>query len=200
MVNLTTKGLIDFFEGKLREADKIDPVGDEDGLLRWWGLCKTCCERMGKRYEDRARKVGFSLDIFYIDEQSDKLEYRCGVARASGFEDAKRVINGIIDELSTFGYSAETESRMSDVGCGEGVVGNHRGIVINNTNTQLQSQSQSIKIDLSSYSTEVRECVEEILVELQGKKDKTKIKALLSKLTDIGIDVLTAIFLHAVGL
>ena len=32
MVNLTTKGLIDFFEGKLREADKIDPVGDEDGF------------------------------------------------------------------------------------------------------------------------------------------------------------------------
>lgn len=198
MVNLRTKELIDFFKGKLREAEKIDPVGDEDGLLRWWGLCKTCCERMGKRYEDRARKVGFSLSIYYIDEQSDKLESRRGVARASGFEDAKQVINGIIDELSTFGYSAETENRMSDVGCGEGVVGNHRGIVINNTNTQLQSQS--IKIDLSSYSTEVRECVEEIFVELQSKKDKTKIKALLSKLTDIGIDVLTAIFLHAVGL
>ena len=196
MVNLTTKGLIDFFEGKLREADKIDPVGDEDGLLRWWGLCKACCERMGKRYEDRARKVGFSLSIFYMDEQSDKLESRHGVARAEGFEDAKQVINGIIDELSTFGYA--TENRMSDVGGEREAMDNNSSIVINNTNAQLQSQS--IKIDLSSYSTEVRECVEEILVELQGKKDKTKIKALLSKLTDIGIDVLTAIFLHAVGL
>lgn len=196
MVNLTTKGLIDFFEGKLREADKIDPVGDEDGLLRWWGLCKTCCERMGKRYEDRARKVGFSLSIFYMDEQSDKLESSRGVARAEGFEDAKRVINGIIDELSTFGYAAE--NRMSDVGGEREAMDNNSSIVINNTNAQLQSQS--IKIDLSSYSTEVRECVEEILVELRGKKDKTKIKALLSKLTDIGIDVLTAIFLHAVGL
>lgn len=196
MVNLTTKGLIDFFEGKLREADKIDPVGDEDGLLRWWGLCKACCERMGKRYEDRARKVGFSLSIFYMDEQSDKLESRRGVARAEGFEDAKQVINGIIDELSTFGYA--TENRMSDVGGEREAMDNNSSIVINNTNAQLQSQS--IKIDLSSYSTEVRECVEEILVELQGKKDKTKIKALLSKLTDIGIDVLTAIFLHAVGL
>ena len=196
MVNLTTKGLIDFFEGKLREADKIDPVGDEDGLLRWWGLCKACCERMGKRYEDRARKVGFSLDIFYMDEQSDKLESSRGVARAEGFEDAKQVINGIIDELSTFGYA--TENRMSDVGGKREAMDNNSSIVINNTNAQLQSQS--IKIDLSSYSTEVRECVEEILAELQGKKDKTKIKALLSKLTDIGIDVLTAIFLHAVGL
>lgn len=196
MVNLTTKGLIDFFEGKLREADKIDPVGDEDGLLRWWGLCKACCERMGKRYEDRARKVGFSLSIFYMDEQSDKLESSRGVARAEGFEDAKRVINGIIDELSTFGYAAE--NRMSDVGGEREAMDNNSSIVINNTNAQLQSQS--IKIDLSSYSTEVRECVEEILVELRGKKDKTKIKALLSKLTDIGIDVLTAIFLHAVGL
>lgn len=196
MVNLTTKGLIDFFEGKLREADKIDPVGDEDGLLRWWGLCRACCERMGKRYEDRARKVGFSLSIFYMDEQSDKLESRRGVARAEGFEDAKQVINGIIDELSTFGYA--TENRMSDIGGEREAMDNNSSIVINNTNAQLQSQS--IKIDLSSYSTEVRECVEEILVELQGKKDKTKIKALLSKLTDIGIDVLTAIFLHAVGL
>ena len=196
MVNLTTKELIDFFEGKLREADKIDPVGDEDGLLRWWGLCKTCCERMGKRYEDRAKKVGFSLSIFYMDEQSDKLESSRGVARAEGFEDAKRVINGIIDELSTFGYAAE--NRMSDVGGEREAMDNNSSIVINNTNAQLQSQS--IKIDLSSYSTEVRECVEEILVELQGKKDKTKIKALLSKLTDIGIDVLTAIFLHVVGL
>ena len=196
MVNLTTKELIDFFEGKLREADKIDPVGDEDGLLRWWGLCKTCCERMGKRYEDRAKKVGFSLSIFYMDEQSDKLESRRGVARAEGFEDAKQVINGIIDELSTFGYA--TENRMSDVGGEREAMDNNSSIVINNTNAQLQSQS--IKIDLSSYSTEVRECVEEILVELQGKKDKTKIKALLSKLTDIGIDVLMAIFLHAVGL
>lgn len=196
MVNLTTKGLIDFFEGKLREADKIDPVGDEDGLLRWWGLCKACCERMGKRYEDRARKVGFSLSIFYMDEQSDKLESRRGVARAEGLEDAKQVINGIIDELSTFGYA--TENRMSDVGGKREAMDNNSSIVINNTNAQLQSQS--IKIDLSSYSTEVRECVEEILVELQSKKDKTKIKALLSKLTDIGIDVLTAIFLHAVGL
>mgnify|MGYP000893802441 CR=1 FL=1 len=196
MVNLTTKELIDFFEGKLREADKIDPVGDEDGLLRWWGLCKTCCERMGKRYEDRARKVDFSLHILYMGEQSDKLESRRGVARAEGFEDAKQVINGIIDELSTFGYA--TENRMSDVGGKREAMDNNSSIVINNTNAQLQSQS--IKIDLSSYSTEVRECVEEILVELQGKKDKTKIKALLSKLTDIGIDVLTAIFLHAVGL
>lgn len=196
MVNLTTKELIDFFEGKLREADKIDPVGDEDGLLRWWGLCKTCCERMGKRYEDRAKKVDFSLHILYMGEQSDKLESRRGVARAEGFEDAKQVINGIIDELSTFGYA--TENRMSDVGGKREAMDNNSSIVINNTNAQLQSQS--IKIDLSSYSTEVRECVEEILVELQGKKDKTKIKALLSKLTDIGIDVLTAIFLHAVGL
>mgnify|MGYP000847939390 FL=1 len=196
MVNLTTKELIDFFEGKLREADKIDPVRDEDGLLRWWGLCKTCCERMGKRYEDRAKKVDFSLHILYMGEQSDKLESRRGVARASGFEDAKQVINGIIDELSTFGYA--TENRMSDVGGEREAMDNNSSIVINNTNAQLQSQS--IKIDLSSYSTEVRECVEEILAELQGKKDKTKIKALLSKLTDIGIDVLTAIFLHAVGL
>ena len=151
---------------------------------------------MGKRYEDRARKVGFSLSIFYMDEQSDKLESSRGVARAEGFEDAKRVINGIIDELSTFGYAAE--NRMSDVGGEREAMDNNSSIVINNTNAQLQSQS--IKIDLSSYSTEVRECVEEILVELRGKKDKTKIKALLSKLTDIGIDVLTAIFLHAVGL
>lgn len=196
MVNLTTKELIDFFEGKLREADKIDPVRDEDGLLRWWGLCKTCCERMGKRYEDRAKKVDFSLHILYMGEQSDKLESRRGVARAEGFEDAKQVINGIIDELSTFGYA--TENRMSDVGGEREAMDNNSSIVINNTNAQLQSQS--IKIDLSSYSTEVRECVEEILAELQGKKDKTKIKALLSKLTDIGIDVLTAIFLHAVGL
>ena len=196
MVNLTAKELIDFFEGKLREADKIDPVRDEDGLLRWWGLCKTCCERMGKRYEDRAKKVDFSLHILYMGEQSDKLESRRGVARAEGFEDAKQVINGIIDELSTFGYA--TENRMSDVGGEREAMDNNSSIVVNNTNAQLQSQS--IKIDLSSYSTEVRECVEEILAELQGKKDKTKIKALLSKLTDIGIDVLTAIFLHAVGL
>lgn len=131
-----------------------------------------------------------------MEEQSDKLESRRGVARAEGLEDAKQVINGIIDELSTFGYA--TENRMSDVGGKREAMDNNSSIVINNTNAQLQSQS--IKIDLSSYSTEVRECVEEILVELQSKKDKTKIKALLSKLTDIGIDVLTAIFLHAVGL
>ena len=87
---------------------------------------------MGKRYEDRAKKVGFSLSIFYMDEQSDKLESRRGVARAEGFEDAKQVINGIIDELSTFGYA--TENRMSDVGGEREAMDNNSSIVINNTN------------------------------------------------------------------
>lgn len=187
-MEFTTDGLKAFFETKLKESDDIDPIKDKDGLLRWWEVCRTCCERMGKPYEKRTTGVTFSPMIYFENESRVELEHRNKEARIKGFNRAKKVIIDTINDLSTFGYT----------GIQYDYTNNKRNIIIQNN--IMQSQSQSMKIDLSAYDPKVQKCINELIAELRTDKDKNKIKKLLSRLTDISVDVLVAIFLHTIGL
>ena len=192
-MEFTAENLIGFFETKLQEAEKIDPVEDEMKLMRWWNLCKTCCKKMGRAYEERTENVSFVSRVYsYRTVSPEEIERRRTDARTRGFNEAKNVIIDTINDLSTFGYIGTQYDHANN---------KHEDtsnmIIQNNI---MQSQSQSMKIDLSAYDPEVQECINELIAELRTDKDKNKIKKLLSRLTDISVDVLVAIFLHTIGL
>ena len=188
-MELNTENLIKFFKARLEDAKSIDPVADEKKMERWWEKCLFCAEHMGEIYKKKLSGVMFGPQVItYRDDWSlsDYTVYER--ARVEGFEDAKNKINIVIEDLEVFGYFGNFTLPTN----------HNAGISISNNN--FQQQSNTVKIDISAYDPEVQECIKELVKELKGKKDKSKIKKLLAKLTDVGLDVLKKIFLHSIGM
>ena len=188
-MELNAENLIEFFKARLEDAKSIDPVTDEKKLECWWEKCLFCAEHMEEIYKKKLSGVMFRPQIVTYGYDGSLPDYAAYErARTRGFEDAKNKINIVIEDLEAFGY----------VGNFTPPTNHNTEISISNNN--FQQQSNTVKIDISAYDPEVQECIKELVKELKGKKDKSKIKKLLAKLTDVGLDVLKKIFLHSIGM
>lgn len=187
-MELNTENLIKFFKKKLRDAQTIDVVNNPDALKRWWNSILSCCNRMGESYLMRAKQISFSPGFYVLGESDYSVESRRAEYRRSGLSDALVFIESILDELNDWGFTMERKEKGNTTA---------QSSNINNVNI---NQSQNIKLDISSCSPESRKCVEDLVKELNGRKDKKVIKKILSKLTDVGLDVIEKIFLYSIGI
>lgn len=189
-MELNTENLIKFFTKKLEEAKEIDAVNNPDKLKRWWNSIMSCCARMGNSYIQRADSISFYPGYYFMGESDYSVESRKAESRQSGLREAVVLIESIVDELNDWGFCVDRPKNNESIS---------KNSNINNINIS-QSQSQNMKIDISDCNTESRQYIEDLIKELNGKKDKKVIKELLSKLTDVGLDVIEKIFLHSIGI
>lgn len=189
-MELNTENLIGFFTKKLEEAKEIDAANNPDKLKRWWNSVTSCCSRMGNSYIQRAGSISFYPGYYFMGESDYSVESREAKSRQSGLKEAVVLIESIVDELNDWGFCVDKQNNNEVIS---------KNSNVNNINIS-QNQNQNVKIDISDCSTESRQYIEDLVKELNGKKDKKVIKGLLSKLTDVGLDVIEKIFLHSIGI
>ena len=189
-MELNTENLIRFFAKKLEEAKEIDAANNPDKLKRWWNSILSCCDRMGENYLKRAKRISFSPGFYILEESNYSIESRRAESRQSGLKEAVVLIESIVDELNDWGFCVDKQNNSEVIS---------KNSNVNNINIS-QNQSQNIKIDISDCNAESRQYIEDLIKELNGKKDRKVIKGLLSKLTDVGLDVIEKIFLHSIGI
>lgn len=180
--------LLQFFNHKLAEAEKIDAANDEDSLERWWSNVKRCCEKMGPEYVQLLGDVRFHSSVYLMGNP----DFNSGAdesARISGLGQAKNNIQKVIDDLETFGYKPTAVSKA---------LRKPTSKTVNNFNIN-QSQRMSVSINISDFDSETQKNIRDLQSELaKKKKNREVIKKILAKLGETGLDALEKIFLHTI--
>lgn len=192
---MNTEKLIQFFSQKLEKISELKNLNDADNLEfnTWWNTIRSTCIKMGPEYAKRVESISFYPSVLFDGDNSSL--YRRSYL--SGLSSVEAQIRSIIEELETWGFGDDGNSRNKDIN----EAGNNREVVLNLTISQHQAQQIAQSINLSQYNEDVQTKVKELLEELRReRKNKNKIIDIVKWLTDKGADALIAILLASTNL
>ncbi len=168
----------------LDKSKTLNPYNKKD-VDSWWNTVRFSLFRMGSHYSKEASNINFnlhgSIDPF---ESEDERRLRIAEDRQKHIDEVVALLDGVIKEIEMFGLAQEDEQPKTT----------------SNTNSNVnvsvtQNQSSNTIIKLSDYDSKTQECLTELLFELKAeRRDKNKIKKLLSKLADVSIEILIKLF------